>query len=953
MSEMDDLLQKKLEALENGQPLNAVLEELPGEASRLSELIRLVSAVRGLPHPHPSMQRDLAHRRRQPARSPRTDWLQLRPSVLLSGGLLTAMVLVFLFASLVGAGLWLAGPRNAQAATLMSVDGIVEVASSASKADWRLARDGFRVVEGQRIRTGAGASATLVFYEGTRAVLGSYTDVTLRVVKGGWGRTLQVVLDQRMGETVHSVVPLRGEKSLYHVNTPTSTASVHGTTFSVDVDLLGQSRFAVNKGKVRVSTQDSEVWLMSGQITAVEPGLALLEPSYQFELKGQLQEQEASTWMVNGVNFDLADGVVIEGDPQVNDIVEVEGHVLSNGAFEAYHIEKTSGEAKSSFSGVLESMAPDPWVVSGRTLEVVEGVTILDGDLALDQPVEVTFEVLGTSWVALKIESLAEEPEPEPTGPALSLEKSANPTQYDAVGDVISYSFVISNTSDAAIAGPFVVSDDKAANEACPTQPTSLAPHTSLTCTASYTIVQADLLAGSVTNTASASAANNNSPVTSNTDTATVQYVGGATALDLEKSAVPGEYDAVGDVIAYSYTVTNTGATDIVGPFSVTDNKIAAVDCSLAPASLAPGAHFTCTASYTISAADLAAGSVTNVAVAYASGANATSNTDSVTVYSLLGTAQLALEKSASPATFDAVGDVISYTYKLSNVGTLPIAGPFSVTDDKIAAVDCTLAPASLAPGASFNCTGHYTITGDDLNSGAVTNVATATAANIGAPVTSNSATATVTSSLVTDCTGNSDDHPKARKLAELHGAPYAEIMGWFCQHFGFGEIELAYSLAEEYAAFGITPAQLFEMRRSGWGWGEIKNWLKTLELPATEAPTDPSTTPEPKGNGQGPKNEPPGKSKPPKNNPPGKPTTPTNPSQNPTGLQLANRYGVSYDAIMGWYNQGYSFSDINQAYSLSQSYATPVSEIFTMRAAGKNWGQIRQELSNRGNRRP
>ena len=81
-------------------------------------------------------------------------------------------------------------------------------------------------------------------------------------------------------------------------------------------------------------------------------------------------------------------------------------------------------------------------------------------------------------------------------------------------------------------------------------------------------MTQADLDAGSVTNTATAT----NGTVTSNQDSETVTAVQ-TPALTLVKTATPPTYDAVGDVISYSYLVTNNGNVTLAGPFTVTDDK--------------------------------------------------------------------------------------------------------------------------------------------------------------------------------------------------------------------------------------------------------------------------------------------------------------------------------------------------------------------------------------------
>ena len=75
-----------------------------------------------------------------------------------------------------------------------------------------------------------------------------------------------------------------------------------------------------------------------------------------------------------------------------------------------------------------------------------------------------------------------------------SLELKIPHRDYSTVGQTISYSYVVKNTGNVSLAGPFTVSDDKT-TVSCPNT-ASLAPGASITCSASYTITQADLDAG-------------------------------------------------------------------------------------------------------------------------------------------------------------------------------------------------------------------------------------------------------------------------------------------------------------------------------------------------------------------------------------------------------------------------------------------------------------------------
>ncbi len=160
--------------------------------------------------------------------------------------------------------------------------------------------------------------------------------------------------------------------------------------------------------------------------------------------------------------------------------------------------------------------------------------------------------------------------------------------------------------------------------------------------------------------------------------------------LSLVKSASPSTYDAVGDSIAYSYLVTNTGNVRLAGPVTVADDK-ATVSCPALSSVgngdgfLDPAEAITCTATYSITQADLNSGSVTNLAKASADGIDSNEDTETVDA---VKNKTLSLVKSASPSTYDAVGDSIAYSYLVTNTGNVRLAGPVTVADDK-ATVSC------------------------------------------------------------------------------------------------------------------------------------------------------------------------------------------------------------------------------------------------------------------------
>ena len=329
---------------------------------------------------------------------------------------------------------------------------------------------------------------------------------------------------------------------------------------------------------------------------------------------------------------------------------------------------------------------------------------------------------------------------PLPRTAALTLDKTgvaadAGSDGMIGAGDTIAYSFVVTNTGNVTLSS-VAVSDPKVGTVSCPV--TTLAPGASVTCTGTYTLTQADVDAGTVNNTATATATapagvTNPPPATDSASTP----VPGTAALTLDKSAAApvdansnGRLDP-GDTIAYSFVVTNTGTVSL-SSVAVTDPKVGTVSCPVT--TLAPGASTTCTATYTLTQADVDAGTVDNTATATATSPPGVTNpppaTDSAST-PVLGMAALTLDKSAA-APVDAnssgrldAGDTIAYSFVVTNTGTVTVS-TVAVSDPKVGTVSCPV--TTLAPGASVTCTATYTITQADADAGTVDNTATATA---------------------------------------------------------------------------------------------------------------------------------------------------------------------------------------------------------------------------------
>ena len=90
----------------------------------------------------------------------------------------------------------------------------------------------------------------------------------------------------------------------------------------------------------------------------------------------------------------------------------------------------------------------------------------------------------------------------------------------------------------------------------------------------------------------------------------------------------------------------------------------------------------------------------------------------------------MTIDKVADVQTYTQVGQVITYTFTVTNTGNQTLFN-LNVSDPLpgLSAISCPGGNpiASLAPGASVQCTATYTITQADIDTGSVTNVASVT----------------------------------------------------------------------------------------------------------------------------------------------------------------------------------------------------------------------------------
>lgn len=403
-------------------------------------------------------------------------------------------------------------------------------------------------------------------------------------------------------------------------------------------------------------------------------------------------------------------------------------------------------------------------------------------------PGGVPVTVTDTSGTATTNDTPVEQPLTKASSLSIVKSHTAALSTPPQVGDEITYSFVVTNTGNVTLSD--VVVTDPLADLVMPvtTIPTLLpGAENAVTLTATYAVKQSDIAAGEVRNIAEVEGVYKD-PITG-TDTAVppvssneiVVPLTRLPSIALVKSAMSAlsEPAVEGEIITYTFVVTNTGNLDLTD-VEITDPLPGITPSNFAVGNLAPGASQTFTATYPIVAADITAEKVENQATVtanYQDGpvkqpiddlSGPTNDLDEPVVMPVVPPAPaLEIVKSGSFEDSDAsgaptAGDRLTFTFKVKNSGNIPLdevvpvdAGPtFNGRPAGTSLSAITPAPLTLAPGQEATFTATYPLTQGDIDNAAgirngVSNTAHAKGYRDGVVISANLVESDVSNTLV------------------------------------------------------------------------------------------------------------------------------------------------------------------------------------------------------------
>jgi len=305
-----------------------------------------------------------------------------------------------------------------------------------------------------------------------------------------------------------------------------------------------------------------------------------------------------------------------------------------------------------------------------------------------------------------------------------------------SLGETITYTYTLTNSGDVSLS-TVSAADDKLGPIGLGKD--VLAPGETTTGISQLT-VSAGLFPGPIVNTVTVSAQSEDGEQVTDSASASVTLRSQQAGIEITLAAQdsrgfpisPFDPLAVGEDITYVYTITNTGQSSL-DALSLHDEH--AGEIPLSRTGLEPWESLTGSFTVTITESDLpGAFSDTVTVTATDPSGKSLQTSDTLVLYGLSNAGDLDLEKTCD-TNKAAVGDVITYTYTITNVGQTTITD-LVLTDDHLGEIP--LPTTVISPGETIITYAEYTVNEDDLP-GPLTNTASITGQGLAGEATSSS----------------------------------------------------------------------------------------------------------------------------------------------------------------------------------------------------------------------
>jgi len=262
----------------------------------------------------------------------------------------------------------------------------------------------------------------------------------------------------------------------------------------------------------------------------------------------------------------------------------------------------------SEIQGVTLAQSEFPNVDAGSTVSTTATYTIAEADILKGSFTNtVTAEVGNITKTAEATVKTVE------VAGAIKVTKTADKTSNVKVNETVTYKITVKNTGNVTVS-ELGLEDILEGIQLSDLDKTIIAPGETATATATYVVKQADVDAGEINNTVTATGTDPKGTEVTGNDSEKVTAEAAAAKLSITKVADPTEDVAVGDEITYKVVVTNAGNVSVKDGVLKDDHA----DLSKETFALAPNETAEFTYTYKVQQADIDAGEIVNVVKANA-----------------------------------------------------------------------------------------------------------------------------------------------------------------------------------------------------------------------------------------------------------------------------------------------------------------------------------------------